>query len=75
MLVSPLLAVWQETAIADGWLGGRLLAEICAETRMSHVAVMDVVRRLQLPERHPTTRRLVPEPTPENAESLRGGNL
>lgn len=51
-----LLRSWQEVVIREGWLAGRLLADLCAETRLDAGEVMMRVRLLGLPDRHPTTR-------------------
>jgi hypothetical protein len=48
------------TSIANAWLNEVPLHQITAAAQMEHVAVMDVVRGLRLPDRHPTTRQIYP---------------
>lgn len=55
-----MIETWREVVIMDGWLGKRLLADICMETRLPAPDVMATVRRLKLPDRHPTTRQIDP---------------
>lgn len=57
--MAPLVQTWIEAAITDGWMGGHLLAGICAEVGRPATEVMETVRRLGLPDRHPTTRELL----------------
>lgn len=51
------------TAIAYAWLTQVPLYEIAAAAKMDHVSVMNAVRQMRLPDRHPTSRVIYPETT------------
>ena len=44
------------TTIANAWLNEEPLHEIVLKTKMDHVSVMDALRKMRMPDRHPTTR-------------------
>lgn len=46
------------TTIANAWLNEEPLHEIVLKTKMDHVSVMDALRKMRMPDRHPTTRKL-----------------
>ncbi len=46
------------TAIASAWLNEVPLHLMAEATAKSYVDIMDVVRAMRLPDRHPTTRKV-----------------
>jgi hypothetical protein len=46
------------TSIAHAWLTQVPLHQIALAARMDYVAVMNAIRQMGLPDRHPTTRAI-----------------
>jgi len=46
------------TAIASAWLNEVPLHTISETAKLDYVTVMDLVRGMRLPDRHPTTRKV-----------------
>lgn len=46
------------TKIAHAWLNEVPLHKISEETKLDYVTVMDAVRQMRLPDRHPATRKV-----------------
>ncbi len=60
----PGLVIATEAAVRAAWDSGRPLWAIAAAIGVSHGQVMDVVRALGLPDRHPTTRQVLTDQLP-----------